>query len=98
MILYDGLLIGWTGRSGQSLVTFLAPDEPDVAQRQEALAKALVGMAERRGRSAMLTQIDGVPAPESAFAAVLARHGFASRRGVLIRLVQRARPALEAHA
>ena len=84
VILHDGRLLAWIGRGGQTLATFLPRDEPDRAHAAEALGKALVGMARRRARAAMLVTIDGAPALESAFARTLAAHGFVGRRGALV--------------
>ncbi|HSO33095.1 MAG TPA: DEAD/DEAH box helicase, partial [Labilithrix sp.] len=84
VILHDGRLLAWVGRGGQNLATFLPRDEPDRGHASEALARALVGMARRRARTAMLVTIDGAPALESAFARTLAAHGFAGRRGALV--------------
>ena len=84
VILHDGRLLAWVGRGGQSLATFLPPDEPDRTHAGEALGKALVGMAQRRARTAMIATIDGAPALESAFARTLNAHGFVGRRGALV--------------
>ncbi|MDB4942287.1 MAG: putative ATP-dependent helicase lhr [Labilithrix sp.] len=84
VILHDGHLLGWVSRGGQNLVTFLPRDEPRQGNGAAALGRALVDMAKRRGRSAMLVTIDGEPALESPLAKLLAPHGFVGRRGVLV--------------
>jgi ATP-dependent Lhr-like helicase len=84
VILHDGRLLAWIGRGGQNIATFLPSDEPDASHAADALARALVGMARRRARAAMLVTIDGLPALESPFAKTLATHGFLGRRGALV--------------
>ena len=84
VILHDGRLLAWVGRGGQSLATFLPPDEPDRSHAADALGQALVGMARRRARTAMIATIDGAPALESPFAKTLNAHGFVGRRGALV--------------
>jgi len=84
VIMQDGKLLAWLGRGGTSMVTFLPKDEPDASHAGRALAEALVAIARRRARIAMLSTIDGVPALESPVAKLLAEHGFAARRGALV--------------
>ena len=95
VILHDGNLLAWVGRGGQSLATFLPRDEPDATHAAEALARALVGMARRRARAAMLVTIDGGPALESPLAKVLGVHGFVARRGALVHIPTIPREAAE---
>jgi ATP-dependent Lhr-like helicase len=84
VIMRDGKLLAWLGRGGTSIVTFLPKDEPDASHAGRALGDALVAIARRRARIAMLSTIDGVPALESPVAKLLAEHGFAARRGALV--------------
>ena len=84
VVLHEGKLLAWLGRGGQAMVTFLPKEEPEASHASKALAAALVDMARRRSRIAMLITIDGAPALQSPFAKVLAEHGFAARRGALI--------------
>ena len=84
VILHDGKLLAWVSRGGQNIATFLPTEEPALTHAGEALGRALVMMARRRARAAMLVTIDGVPAPESPLAKMLAGHGFVSRRGALV--------------
>ena len=84
VILHDGQLLAWVSRGGQNIATFLPTVEPAATHAGEALANALVMMARRRGRAAMLVTLDGAPAPESPYAKMLASHGFVSRRGALV--------------
>jgi hypothetical protein len=73
------------------MITFLPAEEPDASHASAALADALVGIARRRSRIAMLTTIDGLPALESPLAKVLAEVGFAPRQGALVFLPARGR-------
>jgi hypothetical protein len=90
VITSDGKLLAWVGRGGQSMITFLPKDEPDASHAGNTLAEALVGIARRRARIAMLMTIDGAPALESPLAKLLAVHGFAARRGALVFIPGRA--------
>jgi ATP-dependent Lhr-like helicase len=91
VIMQDGKLLAWLGRGGQSMITFLPKDEPDATHAGNALAEALVGIARRRARIAMLMTIDGAPALESPLVKLLGEHGFAPRRGALVFIPSRAR-------
>jgi hypothetical protein len=61
-------------------------EEAERARTLDALGAALAARVERRGRSMLLESIDGAPAPEHAIAHALRPHGFAARRGALVRL------------
>jgi ATP-dependent Lhr-like helicase len=91
VIMHDGKLLAWLGRGGSSMVTFLPKDEPDATHAARALCEALVGIAKRRARIAMLVTIDGMPALESPIAKLLGEHGFANRRGALVFIPARGR-------
>ncbi|MDB5212735.1 MAG: putative ATP-dependent helicase lhr, partial [Myxococcaceae bacterium] len=91
VIMHDGRLLAWLGRGGTSMVTFLPKDEPDASHAGKALGEALVGIARRRTRIAMLVTIDGMPALESPVAKLLEEHGFAGRRGALVFIPARGR-------
>lgn len=93
VIMHDGKLLAWLGRGGTSMMTFLPREEPELSHAAKALADALVGLARRRARVAMLATIDGVAAPESPLAKVLGEHGFASRRGALMYIPARGNEA-----
>ena len=84
VVLHDGKVLAWLGRGGGSMVTFLPRDEPEASQAAAALAKALVAMARRRGRTVVLSTIDGGAAPASEVAKALVANGFVSRRGELV--------------
>ncbi len=82
VILADGALVGWVARGGQHVATFLPKEEPEATRAATALARGLAALA-RGKRSWVVATIDGVTAAESAFAHVLAYHGFAARQGAL---------------
>jgi len=93
VILHDGRLLAWIARGGQNIATFLPSDEPEASRTAEALARALVGIARRRARAAMLVTIDGLPALESPLAKLLGTFGFVGRHGALVCLPSPAREA-----
>ncbi len=75
--------MGWLGRGGESLLTFLPTDEAARATASAALANALAGLVESGERRALLlATIDGEPAEKSALgASLLAARFSASREG-----------------
>jgi len=86
VILVDGELRGYLGRTGKHLLTFLPTDEP-AQQSSEAttLAAALVRAASPE-RPLAIVRIDGQAAEESPLAPLLVRVGFRpSRHGYLHR-------------
>jgi len=80
VVLRDGALLGWLGRSEQALLTFLAPEEPARAGAQaRALAEALAQLVDGTGRRALLlSTIDGEPARTSPLAAAFLAAGFST--------------------
>ncbi len=88
VILLEGRLLAWLSRGGHHVATFLAQDELAAAQDAQRLARALVDLARAPRsygpRSTMIATIDGVPAPESPLASVLAEQGFVARQGSLV--------------
>jgi ATP-dependent Lhr-like helicase len=82
-VLQEGVLLGWLGRSGQTLLTFdlSAPGAAD------ALALALAGLVETgRRRAVLLVTIDGDAAARSPHVQALQRAGFTlGTRGILRR-------------
>ena len=81
VILHDGALVGWLGRGGDSLLTFLPSDEALRAQASKALAGALASLVDAGDRRALLlTTIDGEPAEKSALAPALHEAGFRPSR------------------
>jgi ATP-dependent Lhr-like helicase len=89
VVLHDGRLLAWLARGTTSIITFLPKEEPEATHAKDALGDALADLANRRRRPMMLATIDGVPAPESPFAVVLAARGFAARQGALVRIPDR---------
>lgn len=75
VVLHDGALLAFLGRSGQQLTTFLPDTEPARARATGALVAALVAQAARR-RLTLIAAIDGQPAGESPLAGALAAAGF----------------------
>jgi ATP-dependent helicase Lhr and Lhr-like helicase len=84
VILVDGRLLAYIARGGHHLLTFLTTEDPGAMLDAERLATALVSLERRAG---ILHTIDGEPAPESPLAPVLAKAGFVSRQGALVRIV-----------
>ena len=85
------MLLGWVGRGGHNIATFLPREEPDASHAGNALGAALVTLARRRGRAAVLVTIDGVPAIESTLVGLLGSHGFRPRHGALVYIPPRPR-------
>jgi ATP-dependent Lhr-like helicase len=85
VLLVEGRLWAWLSRGGNHVATFLSKDEPLASQERERLARAIAGLG-RPGSPTILDTIDGVPATESPLAPALARHGFVSRQGSMVRL------------
>ncbi|MBX3223544.1 MAG: DEAD/DEAH box helicase [Labilithrix sp.] len=90
VILIDGRLLAWLSRGGHHVATFLAEEEPARSEDASRLASALVELSSsphaHGPRTTMLATIDGVAAPESALASVLAEHGFVARQGSMVYL------------
>ncbi|MEM6799705.1 MAG: DEAD/DEAH box helicase, partial [Planctomycetota bacterium] len=85
VVLVDGVLVGYLGKSGTRLTTFLAEVEPDRTKQAKALAGALAQLAERRG-SLMIEEIDGVRPAGSSLSELLLKAGFvAINRGYVHR-------------
>jgi ATP-dependent Lhr-like helicase len=80
VVLHDGVLLGWLGRSGQTLLTF-GLEAPGAA---DALANALVGLVETGARRVLLLlTIDDAPAGESSHVHAFLQAGFsAGTRGL----------------
>ena len=67
VVLYDGALVGWLGRSGESLLSFLPKDDGARAKSATGLADGRAELVESGGRRALLlATIDGAPAAKSA--------------------------------
>ncbi|HEY8427974.1 MAG TPA: crosslink repair DNA glycosylase YcaQ family protein [Sandaracinaceae bacterium] len=84
VVLHDGRLIGYVGRTGHSVLTFLPEEELAGARAKEALARALshaTGTGSK-GRAVLITRIDGADPVTSELAPHLREAGFsATSRG-----------------
>ncbi|WP_437971931.1 DEAD/DEAH box helicase [Sorangium sp. So ce260] len=79
VILHDGRLLAWMGRTERSLTTFLPEAEPERGEAIQAIASALAALvAEGRRRAVLVATIDGEPAHSSPLARALAEAGFTS--------------------
>lgn len=83
VIIRDGVLLGYLGRTNQNLLTFKTPNEDMALDALESLATALSKIA-RPGKSLLLTKIDGKPPKSSAVFEKLLAAGFSNTsRGLL---------------
>jgi ATP-dependent Lhr-like helicase len=87
VILRDGALLAWAGRTESNLLTFLPAEEPERSAAARDLARALSNLVETGKRRAVLVgRVDGVDPRESPLAPYLAEAGFfAGSRGYLKR-------------
>ena len=87
VIICDGVLLGYLGRTEQTLWTYLPEHEPERSDMAQRLASTLGRLAERRGRRAVLfTKIDGGEPQASVLAPFLSEAGFSSSsKGLLKR-------------
>ncbi len=87
VILFEGELLAYLGRTEQTVWTYLPDHEPERSERGRRLAAALAELAERGRRGAVLfTQIDGGDPQASALAPFLSEVGFSSSsRGMMKR-------------
>jgi ATP-dependent Lhr-like helicase len=77
VVLHDGALVGWLGKSAETLLTFLPRDEPARSVAERALADALATLVDSGRRKALLvTTIDGIAAAHSPLANAMTRAGF----------------------
>ncbi len=77
VVLVDGALVGYVGRSEQHLVTLLPPGEPERTAAARALAAALADLVEQgRRRALLIARIDGAEAAAHPYGALLAEAGF----------------------
>ncbi len=92
VVLQDGALVGYVGRTGERLTTFLPEAEPERSRHGEALAGALARgegrtPGRRGGMGVLIARIDDDPAPASEFAPYLEAAGFTpSGRGLFRRV------------
>jgi ATP-dependent Lhr-like helicase len=91
VVLRDGALVGYLGRSEKDLLTFLPAEEPERGHAAAALAGALAALVdEGRRRTLLVSRIDGEEAGRSPLAATLAGAGFtATSKGLFRRAAAR---------
>jgi len=89
VILHNGRLVAWIGRTEKTMLTFLPEDEPYRSEAAEAITRALAELVEEgRRRAVLIAAIDGAHPEESELAWYLKEAGFSSgSRGLLKRLV-----------
>lgn len=86
VILIDGELRGYLGRTGKHLLTFMSTDEPEQQNGLAAALAAALKSAASPERPLVITRIDGQPVDESPLAPLLVDAGFRpSRHGYLHR-------------
>jgi ATP-dependent Lhr-like helicase len=87
VVLHEGSLVGWLGRSGQTLLTFGAEGAALETALATALALALAGLVESaRKRALLLVTIDGEAAARSVHVPAFQAAGFTlGTRGLLRR-------------
>ena len=77
VVLKDGALIAWAGRTETSLATFLPPDEPARSHAARELVLALASLVDTgRRRAVLVGKVDGRPPAESPLSPHLAAAGF----------------------
>jgi ATP-dependent Lhr-like helicase len=82
VMLREGVLVGWLGRSGHTLLTF----DTAASGCGDALARSLAQLVDTgRMRALLLTRIDGAPAARSPLVAALQDAGFTLTTGGLLR-------------
>jgi ATP-dependent helicase Lhr and Lhr-like helicase len=75
VVLHDGELIGWLGRTQETLLTWIDPQEDGTSARE--LADALAGLVEKGTRKVLwLRTIDGAPPTESPLLGAFVAAGF----------------------
>lgn len=87
VILHNGHLAAWIGRTEKTLLTFLPVSEPERGETAEAITQALAELVEEgRRRAVLISKVDGAPPEESDLAPYLTAAGFsAGSRGYLKR-------------
>jgi ATP-dependent Lhr-like helicase len=83
VILLDGALIAYAGRTERNLLTFLPPDEPERSEAARSIARALSTLVEDgRRRVVLIDRVDGVEPSKSVLGKYLSESGFTeSSRG-----------------
>src|SRR5205814_2211926 len=87
VVLHDGALVGWLGRSEHNLHTYLPAEEPDRSRFARALTHGLASLVEDgRRRALLIARVDGEDVNGSTLAPALKEAGFtAGLRGELER-------------
>jgi ATP-dependent Lhr-like helicase len=88
VVLRDGRLLAWLGRSDRNLLTFLPASEPESGEAAAAVADALAGLVESgRRRALLVAKVDGDDPGRSPLAPFLRAAGFLpGSRGFLKRM------------
>jgi len=88
VVLRDGRLLAWLGRSDRNLLTFLPDPEPEAGEAAAAVAGALSGLVESgRRRALLVAKVDGEDPDRSPLAPFLRAAGFLpGSRGFLKRM------------
>ncbi|MCA9189514.1 MAG: hypothetical protein KDA99_28015, partial [Planctomycetales bacterium] len=85
VILWEGRLIGYLGKSQRKLTTFLPEREPDRHHALSALFHAFARLA-KPGHSVLISNVDGQDVAHSPLAHEFKKHGFQEfRNGYLLR-------------
>jgi ATP-dependent Lhr-like helicase len=94
VILRDGALIAWAGRTESNLLTFLPGEEPERSAAARDLARALAELVNTgRRRAVLVGRVDGADPRDSPLAPYLAEAGFfAGSRGYLKRALPKGPP------
>lgn len=75
VILHDGRLIGYVGKTGHSVLTFL-PDDERAHREADALARALTHASAAKARAVIIHRVDGEDPVSSPLAPHLRQAGF----------------------
>ena len=76
VVLHDGVLIGYVGKTGHSVLTFLPDDERTRPKTAGALARALARASNTKARAVLIKRIDGEDPLGSTLAPHLQEAGF----------------------
>lgn len=87
VIIHEGRLLGWVGRTSKSVLTFLPDEEPERSRLAGILAGALADLVDEGNKRALLiTLVDGGQPAQSALGPYLGQEGFRpSSKGYLKR-------------
>ncbi len=89
VLLREGRLLAWIGRSERTVLTFPDEHEPRRTQDLKALARALASLVDESGRRALLVQkLDGGAPSASPLAPYLEAEGFHASHDGLLRRAQ----------